>query len=98
MKYKIVRYFHDPKAPLRWFLTNDPACRMVKTDLTLKQAQSHCEDPQTSSSTCTSADALQVTIDAMKRGYDAWQDRYEVQGHHEHERRGNSFCKAYLHD
>jgi hypothetical protein len=43
-KYKIVRmYFKDrPK-------------RTIKTGLTLAQAQAHCADPETSSSTCVKA-------------------------------------------
>lgn len=43
--YKIVRnYFDRERAPSR---------RVVKTGLTLEQAQQHCNDPETSYSTCT---------------------------------------------
>jgi hypothetical protein len=97
-KYKIIRVFQDPKNPLRWMMPNDPSRRTIKTGLTLKQAQGHCRSKETSSSTCTTADAKQVTIDTLKRGYEAWFDCYEVEGHKEHERRGGSFSKAYLHD
>lgn len=38
--YKIVRFFRDSK-------------RVIKRGLTLEQAQEHCQDPQTSSRTCT---------------------------------------------
>lgn len=41
-RYKIVRmYFHYGQ-------------RTIKRGLTLEQAQAHCNDPETSSSTCTS--------------------------------------------
>jgi hypothetical protein len=44
MSYKIVRsYQHDHPS------------RTIKTGLTLEEAQAHCRDPETSSSTCTSA-------------------------------------------
>ena len=43
--YKIVRhYFRD-----------DQSNRTVKSGLTLDEAQAHCQDPETSSSTCTKA-------------------------------------------
>jgi len=43
MRYKIQRcYFHGRRITL-------------ETGLTLEQAQAHCSDPETSSSTCTKA-------------------------------------------
>lgn len=48
-RYKIVRhYFRAGK-------------RTIKTGLTLEQAQRHCADPETSSSTATSAAARRRT-------------------------------------
>jgi len=42
MSYKIVRsYFEGGR-------------RTIETGLTLEEAQAHCQDPETSSSTCTS--------------------------------------------
>jgi hypothetical protein len=40
--YKIVRYFYK-----------DSRKRVIKTGLTLEQAQAYCKDPETSSKTCT---------------------------------------------
>jgi len=40
--YKIIRMYRD-KADRR----------TIKTGLTLEEAQAHCKDPETSSSTCT---------------------------------------------
>jgi len=40
--YKVIRHFRDSSRRLT-----------VKTGLTLEQAQAHCSDPETSSSTCT---------------------------------------------
>lgn len=41
--YKIIRHYFDFRYP----------DRTVKTRLTLEEAQAHCEDPETSSSTYT---------------------------------------------
>jgi hypothetical protein len=60
--YKIVRMYFK-SANLN---------RTVKTGLTLEQAQAHCKDPQTSSSTCTSAKGRART---QKHG--PWFDGYE---------------------
>jgi hypothetical protein len=43
MSYKIVRMYQD----------RDIRSQTVKTGLTLKEAQKHCQDPETSSRTCT---------------------------------------------
>jgi hypothetical protein len=50
-KYKIVRFYQDRNRPRRTILTG----------LTLEQAQAHCEDPESSSTTATSATAKAVT-------------------------------------
>lgn len=41
--YKIVRMYFDRNIPKR----------TIATGLTLEEAQAHCKDPETSSSTCT---------------------------------------------
>lgn len=57
--YKIVRhYFKGGK-------------RTIETGLTLEQAQKHCQDKETSSSTCTLASKKRIT---KKHG--AWFDGY----------------------
>lgn len=60
MSYKIVRHFYGgaPK-------------RTIKTGLTLEEAQAHCRDPETSSSTATSSKARAYT---RRRGQ--WFDGY----------------------
>jgi hypothetical protein len=40
--YKIIRFFHESRAR-----------RTIRTGLTLEQARAYCNDPETSSSTCT---------------------------------------------
>ena len=57
--YKIIRMFKD---------SNN---RTVKTGLTKEQAMQHCQDPETSSSTCTTWIGRDRT---KKRGewFDAW--------------------------
>ncbi len=45
--------------------------RVIKSGLTLEEAQAHCRDPETSSSTCTRADRHRITI---ARG--PWFDSY----------------------
>lgn len=44
--YKIVRHF------LKGGPFHDGRKRAIKTGLTLEEAQAHCKDPETSSSTC----------------------------------------------
>jgi len=44
--YRIVRFYFNRNLRCRE--------RTLKTGLTIEQAVAHCEDPQTSSSTCTS--------------------------------------------
>ena len=59
--YKIIRsYFSD-----RW------PSRTVTSDLTLEEAQAHCQDPETSSRTCTKSRNTRRT---RERG--AWFDGY----------------------
>jgi hypothetical protein len=57
--YKIVRHYYDGHA------------RTVRTGLTLDEAQAHCRDPETSSSTCTGAAGRRRT---RERG--PWFDGY----------------------
>ena len=65
MTYKIVRFHFNNEV---W------KPRTMKTGLTLEEAQSHCKDPETSSSTCKSVKNLAYT---EQRG--AWFDGYEEQ-------------------
>lgn len=60
--YKIVRCYRD-----RW-----PNHRTIKRGLTLAEAQAHCQDPETSSSTCKSKSSKAIT-----RRVGAWFDSYE---------------------
>ena len=60
--YKIVRVYYDRNKPRR----------TIKTGLTLKEAQAHCQDPETSSKTAKSAKAKRIT-----RRNGAWFDAYE---------------------
>jgi len=46
--------------------------RVVKTGLTLDEAQAHCSDPETSSSTATSVKALELTAT-----HGPWFDGYD---------------------
>ena len=46
----------------RCFFNDDKRKRTIKTGLTLEQAQAHCRDPETSSSTCTSSKRKAYTI------------------------------------
>ena len=59
-KFKIVRmYFKGGK-------------RVIERGLTLKEAQAHCQDPETSSSTCTKSAGRRRT-----KLHGAWFDGYE---------------------
>ena len=61
MTYKIVRHYRDSYRK-----------RTIATGLTLDEAQAHCKDPETSSSTCTSAEGRRRT-----RQHGAWFDGYD---------------------
>lgn len=62
MSYKIIRfYFND-----------DISNRVVKRGLTLDEAQAHCQDPETSSSTCQKRANVKRTEQRGK-----WFDGYE---------------------
>ena len=60
--YRIVRFYRDAY----------PRRRIVDRRLTLEEAQEHCNDPETSSSTCTSYRARKRT-----EQMGAWFDGYE---------------------
>lgn len=60
--YRIIRFYRD--AGIRR--------RVLDVGLTLEQAQAHCKDPETSSSTATSK-----TAKARTRRVGAWFDGYE---------------------
>ena len=47
--YKIIRFFQEEDN------------KIIDTGLTLEEAQKHCNDPETSSSTATSVDAKIIT-------------------------------------
>lgn len=59
--YKIVRYFY-----------RNSRKRTIATGLTLEEAQAHCNDPETSSKTATSAKSRRYT---ERNG--PWFDGYE---------------------
>jgi hypothetical protein len=57
---------------IRHFFNTDRRNRVVKRGLTLEQAQEHCRDPETSSSTATSLQAQSRT-----REMGPWFDGFE---------------------
>ena len=72
--YKIVRHYYGK--PYHEPYHGEPghvsaSKRTIKSGLTLEQAQAHCGDPETSSSTCTSAAGRRRT---RERG--EWFDGY----------------------
>ena len=61
-RYKIVRMFKD----------SPESNKIIATGLTLEEAQAHCSDPETSSSTAT---GLTETI--LTKNFGPWFDGYE---------------------
>lgn len=59
--YKIIRFYEK-----------HPRSKALYTGLTLEEAQAHCNDPETSSRTCTTSEGKRRTRD---KG--AWFDGYE---------------------
>lgn len=65
MAYKVVRfYFNKPGQR-----------RTIASGLTLEQAQAHCQNSETSSSTCVGKAGK-----ALTRKHGAWFDGYEKEG------------------
>ena len=48
-------------------------CDVIKSDLTLEEAQEHCNDPETSSRTCSEETADKLNIEGI------WFDGYREQ-------------------
>ena len=61
-RYEVVR---------NYFLRRD--CDVLKSDLTLEEAKEHCNDPETSSSTCSEETANKLNIEGP------WFDGYRTQ-------------------
>lgn len=59
---------------VRLFQRSDLSADVIRTGVTLKQAQAHCQDPQTSSSTATNP-----TATARTAKYGAWFDAYRAE-------------------
>tara|TARA_R110000787_G_scaffold97868_8_gene201622 strand:- start:207 stop:482 length:276 start_codon:yes stop_codon:yes gene_type:complete len=59
--YKIVRHYYGCANNLG--ISDHGRKRTIKSRLTLDEAQEYCRDPETSSSTCTSAKAMRRTKD-----------------------------------
>ena len=72
--YKIVRTYYG-KPEHNKFYGEVVHCgarrRTIETGLTLEEAQAHCNDPETSSRTCTSAAKRRIT-----RKHGEWFDGY----------------------
>lgn len=62
--YNIVRFFKEHP--------NGTTRRVIESRVTLEEAQAHCRDPETSSSTCTRSDRTRIT--SM---FGDWFDGYE---------------------
>ncbi len=59
---------------VRWYSNAKIRRRVIEYNLTLEQAQAHCDDPQTSASTCTSKAGI-----ARTRNIGFWFDGYTEQ-------------------
>lgn len=78
--YKIVRMYQG----------NTPS-RTIERGLTLEEAQAHCKDPETSSSTATSP-----TARARTRKHGPWFDGYEAEPVKKSRRRYLGNAKAWI--
>jgi hypothetical protein len=67
-RYDIIRFY---------FNKGNTTQEVVREDVTLQDAQAHCKDPESSSSTCTMDDG---TARTAERG--EWFDGYERTDHH----------------
>lgn len=62
--YRIIRFYFDDNIP----------SRTIKRGLTLEEAQAHCNDPETSSSTCTNK-AGRARTNRIGAWFDGYTDR-----------------------
>lgn len=62
MTYKVIRFFQSGRS------------KVIATGLTLKEAQKHCSDPETSSKTCTTKEGKRRTRDCGE-----WFDGYTAE-------------------
>jgi hypothetical protein len=58
---------------VRFYQSGGIRRRVIQERVTLKEAQAHCSDPETSSSTCTTSKGK-----ALARRVGAWFDGYEL--------------------
>jgi hypothetical protein len=58
MTYRIVRYFFNGESEI------------IETDLSLEEAQEHCNDPETSSRTATGMDDYTAEVGPWFDGYE----------------------------
>jgi len=63
MSYRIVRFYQS----------DDFDTEVIATGLSLDEAQAHCNDPETSSSTATSSEAVART-ERYGQWFDGWTD------------------------
>jgi hypothetical protein len=61
--YNIIRFYENPSV----------GTRRIKRGLTLEEAQAHCRDPETSSSTCTKYAGLHRT-ELLGRWFDGYEE------------------------
>ena len=62
MRYEIVRHYQGNNSN-----------RIIMRGLTLEQAQAHCSNPETSSSTCQSAERIRYT-NRVGRWFDGYRE------------------------
>jgi hypothetical protein len=62
-RYDIVRFYEN----------SNKSSRIILRNLTLEEAQKHCSDPETSSSTCTLPSRKAIT-----KRHGRWFDTYQV--------------------
>ena len=58
---------------IRLYENDDIPNEIIKTGLSLEEAQAHCNDPETSASTATSLEAIMRT-----RNFGLWFDAYDL--------------------
>jgi hypothetical protein len=80
MTYRIVRGYRDSTRR-----------EVIKTGLSLDQAQAHCRNPETSSSKCTSTEGVDRTY-----LFGPWFDGYEQEAPKQVRRKGVVAAMAFL--
>ena len=76
-KYNIVRFYFNKSDVGHPYMGGVSGGKFIKKGLTLAEAKAHCNDPQTSSETCTDSNGTRRTFEDRRHADAPWFDGYK---------------------